>query len=458
MSDLNTLPGIPTGWVLNTAVGINDSGVVAGMGTDPTGQSHGYLLYTASSPPPPPLTATSTSIDASASSVVYSQQVTLTATVSPVPGGSGTPTGSVTFDDGSVALGAAMLSNGTAVLPVSSLPVGSDAITASYSGDASFLESSSSAVNVSVQRDGTSIVVSSSTDPSGLAQAVTFTAVVSALAPGTGTPSGTVTFRDGGAFLGTGMMAGGIASFSTTDLSLGSHAITAVYAANANFLGSTSAALNQSVNAVINATRVALTGTPTVSTFGQRVVLTASVIPVSPLIATPTGTVTFRDGLAVLGVVPLGSAQASLTTMSLPPGVNEITAVYSGDPSFSGNTSPVLIETVASLPARTRASTSRRVSQLGHPVTFFATVSTTGRSKTIPTGSVSFWDGFALLGTAELTAGKASFSTSLLWVGTHEIRVTYNGQVGFSTSSASLKQTIKQPKARVSRIARLLGG
>jgi hypothetical protein len=168
--------------------------------------------------------------------------------------------------------------------------------------------------------------------------------------------------------------------------------------------------------------------------------------------------VTYRDGLAVLGVVPLGGAQASLTTTSLPPGVNEITAVYSGDPSFDGSTSPVLIETVASLPTRTKARTSRRVSQRGQPVTFFATVSTTGRSKIVPTGSASFWDGFAFLGTVELTAGKASFSTSLLSVGTREIRVTYNGQVGFSPSSASLKQTIKQSKARASRIARLLGG
>jgi probable HAF family extracellular repeat protein len=54
MTDLNSIPGIPPGWVLNTAVGINNDGVVAGVGLNPAGQTHGYLLSTSSQPPPPP--------------------------------------------------------------------------------------------------------------------------------------------------------------------------------------------------------------------------------------------------------------------------------------------------------------------------------------------------------------------------------------------------------------------
>ena len=53
-------------------------------------------------------------------------------------GGSSTPTGSVTFTDGSSYLGTATLNSGTASLPLSGLPVGMDAITASYSGNSSF--------------------------------------------------------------------------------------------------------------------------------------------------------------------------------------------------------------------------------------------------------------------------------------------------------------------------------
>jgi hypothetical protein len=77
---------------------------------------------------------------------------------------------------------------------------------------------------------------------------VTFTATVNALAPGAGTPSGTVTFKDGTTVLGTGALSSGQATFSTNALAVGSHSITAVYTADANFNGSTSAALVQKVN------------------------------------------------------------------------------------------------------------------------------------------------------------------------------------------------------------------
>jgi hypothetical protein len=74
--------------------------------------------------------------------------------------------------------------------------------------------------------------------------------VVSAAAPGAGTPTGTVTFYDGVAPLGTGTLSGGKATLSTKTLAVGSHSITVTYGGDANFLGSTSAVLTQTVNGV----------------------------------------------------------------------------------------------------------------------------------------------------------------------------------------------------------------
>ena len=77
--------------------------------------------------------------------MTYGQSVTLTATVSAVPSVGGTPTGTVTFMDGSTTLGPATLANGSASLSLTSLPAGMDVLTASYGGGPIFAASNSGA-------------------------------------------------------------------------------------------------------------------------------------------------------------------------------------------------------------------------------------------------------------------------------------------------------------------------
>ena len=91
----------------------------------------------------------------------------------------------------------------------------------------------------------TTTAVSSSANPSVFGQSVTFTATVSSTS---GTPSGTVTFKDGATTLGTGTLSGGAATYSTSSLSVSGHTITAVYGGDTNFTGSTSSGLTQTVN------------------------------------------------------------------------------------------------------------------------------------------------------------------------------------------------------------------
>jgi uncharacterized repeat protein (TIGR03803 family) len=88
--------------------------------------------------------------------------------------------------------------------------------------------------------------LSSSANPSTYGESVTFTAVITS---GAGTPPDgeMVAFRGGKTTLGTGTLSGGTANFATSALNVGTTAITAVYAGDSNFNGSTSNKVRQVV-------------------------------------------------------------------------------------------------------------------------------------------------------------------------------------------------------------------
>jgi len=102
---------------------------------------------------------------------------------------------------------------------------------------------------LTVNQDSTTTQVTSSRNPSPYGRALTLTATVSANAPGSGTPTGTVTFYDGAAVLGAGTLSGGLATWTTTatGLAAGAHTITARYNGDRNYFDSTSDPLIQTV-------------------------------------------------------------------------------------------------------------------------------------------------------------------------------------------------------------------
>jgi len=209
-----------------------------------------------------------TSVSASANPVANGSSVTFTATVMPngtpatvVQNGTGSsnlwvPTGTVTFMNGSSVLGTVTLNpleNATyastyvqqVTITTSSLPVGTDTITAVYSGDQNFVGGTSAIFNETV--GGTTTNVVSSLNPSAYGETVTLTATVSPLV-GSNTPGGTVTFMDGSTTLGTATLSGGSATFSSSVLSVGQHTITVSYGGDTNDAASTSNPLIQTVN------------------------------------------------------------------------------------------------------------------------------------------------------------------------------------------------------------------
>ena len=197
--------------------------------------------------------STTTSVIESSGTSTSGQAVSFTATVAAsttVANPTG-PTGSVTFFDNGTALGTSTLTTSGGVTTTSmlltTLPLGVNAVTATYSGDTDFGVSSSEAATVTVSRASTTVGLGSSDDPSTQGQPVTITASVF---PATGSgETGTVTFSYDGAVIGSGNVWNGQATLTTTTLPLGTGLVTATYGGDGNFTGSaTTAAWSQEVD------------------------------------------------------------------------------------------------------------------------------------------------------------------------------------------------------------------
>jgi hypothetical protein len=378
--------------------------------------------------------ATSTvALASSLNPAYYGQSITFTATITPQYGG--VATGTVTFEDGSTAIGSGTVNGNLAMFTTTTLPVAASLITAVYSGDGDVVGSTSPTLKQIVHSDPTTTIVTSSSNPITVGQTVTFTAMVSS-SFGVPPNGGVVTFRNGTATLGTGTLSGGSATFSTSSLAAGSASINASYAGDATFLPSTSATLTETVNKYATNSSVASSMNP--SSFGQSVTFTATVSTTSG--GTPTGTLTFKNGNATLGTQTLSAGTASLTTSGLAVGADSITVVYSGDATNAASTSPSLSQVVSKAATSTTPTSSQNPSTAGQSVTFTATVTVTTAGTA--TGSVTFKSGTRALGSAALAGGIATISTTTLATGSDTITATYNGSANFTGSSGTLTQVV----------------
>ena len=393
--------------------------------------------------------ATSTiALTSSLNPSTYGAAVTFTATIT-----SSSPTaatGTVSFYDGTTKIGTGTLAGNPAVatFQTSTLAVGTHSITASYAGDTNNSAGTSPMVSQVVNLATSSIVVTSSLNPSNFGQSVTFTATVSA-ATGTGTLTGTVKLQDTYNGVTTTLApalavnASGVATFAITTLSVGTHSIAATYTGDATHATSTTAsALSQVVN---EGTTTTLVSSANPSVFGQNVTFTATVTATGGGTVTPDGTVTFLDGTTTLGTGTIAAGVATFQTATLAVGMHSITAVYNGDPAngILTSTSAVLKQDVQASTTVTVAS-SVNPSTFGTAVTFTATVTS---SSTVPaTGTVIFLDNGTQIGTGTLAGNPATATllTSTLAVGTHPITVTYAGDAnnGAGATASALNQVV----------------
>jgi hypothetical protein len=261
---------------------------------------------------------------------VVGQAVAVGLTLSVNAPGAGTPSGTITV----TAAGGA--ESCVATLPtltcnITLTSAGSRTLTASYSGDANFGASNDTEAHA-VNAAATALSISSDDpDPSVTGQVVTVSFALAVLAPGAGTPTGSVTVTaSGGVETCTAVLP--ITACNLSLLGPGLRTLTATYSGDANFASSQDTE-SHSVNLGSTTTLLA-SDVPDPSAEGGQVLVTATVVPIAPAIGVPTGTIAITaSGGSETCTITLPATSCSITLTG--GGMRTLTATYSGDALFA---------------------------------------------------------------------------------------------------------------------------
>ena len=233
--------------------------------------------------------------------------------------------------------------------------------------------------------------------------------------------TGSVTFLDtsGGAqtTLGTAGLNSDSASFSIATLYAGAHSIVATYAGDASHPAAQSSALAMAVTPLA----VTAAANPASALYGQAI---------PALSGTLTG-VLAQDAGKVAAVFT-----SSATALS-PVGSYPIAATLTG--SAAGNytvaVTPAANLSIAQAPTLTSLTASTSAPGLGLPITL--TVQATSTTSGVPTGTITLADGSTSIAVVALSAGAATFTTSSLALGAHNLCASYSGDANFLPSSSA---------------------
>ena len=323
-------------------------------------------------------------------------------------------TGTVTFSIGATTLC-------TATLPAVSCtatnaPVGTDTVTATYSGDSTFAPQTTT-TTVTVVKATPSF--SEAAAPASIPFGTQDTLSASGLSTGA---TGTVTFSSGGSTLCVASIPTTSCPTATT-LSAGTYPVTATYSGDGNYTSAIATGASFTVTQLT--TSMTESTSPPSIPYG-----TADTVSVSGLPGGSTGTVTFKSGGSTLCVATL-PALSCATPTTLVPGVYPVTATYSGDVDYVGTTATGASFTV------TQASTTMTESAAPSTVPYGTsdTLSVSG----LPvgaTGTVTFTSGGSTLCAALLPATSCTTSTTLV-PGTYPVTATYSGDGNYTGTTAT---------------------
>jgi hypothetical protein len=253
-----------------------------------------------------------------------------------------------------------------------------------------------------------------------------------------------VTFMNGATAIGSAALSSGSASITFSFGTANTYSLTAVYAGDANYNGSTSAAVNEVVELAPTSTALSSGTNPSIS--GNSVTFTATVT--TPF-GKPAGNVTF----SATGPAPVTSSSGALNTsgqatgslLFTVAGIYDVTASYPGDTDHAASAS-IALSQVVNCPTCTATTTSIgtvtvTATDPGEPantvrfqqsVSFTVTV-TAGSGSAAPTGSVQLQDnGVDLSSPQSLTPGvgtsaTASFTLNRLGPSPHSLVAIYGG-------------------------------
>jgi hypothetical protein len=312
---------------------------------------------------------------------------------------------------------------------------GSKSITAAYQGDSNYAGSTSGAVSHTVNKADTSVTITNASTLSSTAtvvgQSIAVNWNVTVDAPGSGTPTGTVTVS-GGSGCSASVAAG---TCNITGTSFGPITINAAYGGDDNYNGSTSSDVIHTVNRADTSTSITNAGAlATPSVVGQPVDVDWSVTVDSPGAGTPTGTVTVSGGGPSCNAsVSAGDCDITWTTA----GVKSVSATYGANENFNGSTSSSVSHTV------NKANTTTTITNPGdlvganagnqpHTVKWSVTVNSPGAGT--PTGNVSVSVGATVGCTVPVEDGQCNVFG--VFPGTWNFTASYAGDANFNGSQS----------------------
>jgi len=271
------------------------------------------------------LSPTATSITSALTTpTVTGQGYSVGVHVAAVAPGAGTPTGTVTVNDGSANC-IALLSGGSGTCTLTSITAGMKTITAIYNSDGNYLSTATMGTHT-VNQAATGLMVSSSETPSTFGGSVMLTASVSVKTPGSGTPTGTISWTIDGKTAGTG------STLTIATLAVGTHTVAATYPGDSNFIGSSG---NLANGQIVNTYPIAATLSAPAQQYSDQETFTLSVpnVMVNGQTAAAAGTVvTFNVGTQKIGACAL-TAGGGVNTCSLTAALLEPSATAAGVPT-----------------------------------------------------------------------------------------------------------------------------
>jgi hypothetical protein len=382
---------------------------------------------------------------------------TFTVTTTGYPSGAG-----ISLSDGGASLpsGVSFVDNGNGTATLAGTPAlgmaGSYPLT--VAADNGVAPVGSQGFTLTVDVAGTATILSSSTNPSVVGESVVLTASVDVTGSGSGSPTGAVSFEEGGSTIpgcGSLPLSAGSAGCTTSFASAGSDSLTAAYSGDANFATSAADSVTQDVAPASTATVAVSSANPAVT--GESVTYTATVSRTVPATGTPAGDVAFTDGagnIAGCTAVILTDGVATCTVSYPVTGSHSIVASFGGDADDVTSIAATLTEEVDQDSTVTTLTSSPNPSTVGQPVTITATVTASAPGTGNPTGSVVFYVDGTAVGTAPLDSSvdsRAVYTTTGLTVGTHASTATYGGDAGYvgSAAAASADSQVVAPLATV---------
>ena len=430
MFTVDGIPGAPVALdgageatVSTSGLGVGSHVVTASYGGDGNHMSSGGVLAGGQTVA---AAASVTTVTSSANPSVFGEEVVFTATVSSSPG-AGTPTGEVTFSvDGTPGAPVTLDGAGQASLHTSTPAVGTHTVSAAYGGDGSVMASAGSlAGDQVVAKAATSTALTLLGSPSAYGADAAFRAVVAVSAPGSGTPSGTVTFTVDGVPGTPVALVGGEAEATVPSLTPGEHAVSAAYAGDGNLDGSASATETQLVQAPTTTT-VTSGGNPSV--YSEDVTFTAAVWA-PPGAGTPPGPVVFLvDGVPVASVARDADGQATMHTAALAAGTYAVSASYAGATGYGASSGSLAGgQTVTRAATATTLASSANPSIVGQEIVFTAAVTPVPPASGAAAGAVVFSvDGVPAGLPVPLDGdGEAAHATSVLPAGPHTVDAAF---------------------------------